>query len=518
MGHRALRCAAALLAGLIVVWMLASGTSAQTPCTFTAQPYPACQQQTMTAQAGGQQILPTATFTLTPTAAPGAQQTAATPVPANATTIVNGRGRVANIQPGSFAVIWTTDADMTGYVTFGSSASLGLTAYDTRGQAFSGSTHYVDVTGLAAGVTYYFDVVSGGQVDSNAGQHYQIKTASVTTTAAQPNFVRGKVLNPGGASPAGGALVWGDVKDANGQGSPGTSQLVAALAQADGGYQLSLNPRVQDLSAYFAYSNSGDQVELFARGSQGEAAQTVDTAVTQSGGTGPQEINLVLQPVSQPTPTFTPIAVTPTPTPAPAAATPTVTPAVPATPQAPPFPTPTPKPSVQLPVQLPALKNMLLAQIGFAPATPTEVPVAFAQAQVAATPPAGPPPTPTPVTVYPVQPGVPLAGQGAAPPTAGAPAGARPAVPPAQAPPAAPALGTPFNRSGSTPFSPGQIGGPTPRPIAAVPTPTAAVAFGGLAAMPPQVSLLFYGGLILALLGAGIGIYSVLTGPGWRPR
>jgi hypothetical protein len=30
--------------------------------------------------------------------------------------------------------------------------------------------------------------------------------------------------------------------------------------------------------------------------------------------------------------------------------------------------------------------------------------------------------------------------------------------------------------------------------------------------------VLFYGGVILALLGAAIGIYSVLSGPGWRPR
>jgi hypothetical protein len=36
--------------------------------------------------------------------------------------------------------------------------------------------------------------------------------------------------------------------------------------------------------------------------------------------------------------------------------------------------------------------------------------------------------------------------------------------------------------------------------------------------MPAQVSVLFYGGVILALVGAGIGIYSVLSGPGWRPR
>ena len=52
------------------------------------------------------------------------------------------------------------------------------------------STHYVDVTGLQAGVNYFFDVVSGGVVDNNAGQHYQIKTAAVTNSTPQANFVR----------------------------------------------------------------------------------------------------------------------------------------------------------------------------------------------------------------------------------------------------------------------------------------------------------------------------------------
>jgi uncharacterized membrane protein YczE len=36
--------------------------------------------------------------------------------------------------------------------------------------------------------------------------------------------------------------------------------------------------------------------------------------------------------------------------------------------------------------------------------------------------------------------------------------------------------------------------------------------------MPAPVSALFYGGIGLVLLGAGVAIYSLLNGSGWRPR
>jgi len=52
--------------------------------------------------------------------------------------------------------------------------------------------------------------------------------------------------------------------------------------------------------------------------------------------------------------------------------------------------------------------------------------------------------------------------------------------------------------------------------LRAVPVPTPLPS--GLTTMPAPVSLLFYGGLALVALGAGVAAYSLLNGPDWRPR
>ena len=53
----------------------------------------------------------------------------------------------------------------------------GSTAADARGGAAASQTHYVDLTGLQPGTSYFFDVQTGGVVDANQGQHYQVNNA-----------------------------------------------------------------------------------------------------------------------------------------------------------------------------------------------------------------------------------------------------------------------------------------------------------------------------------------------------
>jgi len=498
---------------------------ASATATFTNTPVP------------GASATPTSTATIT-----GQAQTAATATQTpgaaqpNAQVILGGRGRVVNVTQTGFTVLWWTDTEMTGQINYGGSSSLGAQAYDARGQAFSGATHYVDVTGLQPATNYFFDVVSGGTADTNAGQHYQMKTAPVTSGTPPPNTAQGTVLNPGGVSQAGGALVWGDVKDNNGQGSSGTSMLVGALAGGDGRFQVNLSPRVADQSAYFQYSNSGDQVELTAHAPAGEGSITFDTAQTYNGGTSPQDQRIVLQPpTATPAATATPapgttVAPSPTPTvPPPAAAGPPSNPTPPPPPAATPppavvFPTATPAPAVQLPVQLPPLRDMLFAQLGVS--TPTAVALAQAAPAYPAAPPAVPAqqaaptqqppppaiPTPTLAAQAAQPPGQPVQPPGYSPTTAGAP-GVAPA--PAAQPPAAPAVGTPFRR----PAAPSGIAPVGATPVApSAPTPTPAGALTSLSTLPAPVSVLFYGGLLLVVLGVGIGVYSLLSGPSWRPR
>ena len=106
---------------------------------------------------------------------------------------------------------------------------------------------------------------------------------------------------------------------------------------------------------------------------------------------------------------------------------------------------------------------------------------------------------------------------GQPPPIGGAlpgPAGALPPATTAGGAAIAPRPGAP--NPIATPF-----GQPGPAPLAtALPTVVAlpSPAPTGLASMPPAVSLLFYGGMLLVLAGCGIAVYSLLNGPDWRPR
>jgi hypothetical protein len=253
---------------------------------------------------------------------------ALTAAPPGSAVILAGRGRVANVRATSFTVLWTTDAETTGRVLYGPAAVLGSTAADVRGGAVPSQTHYVDVTGLQPSTTYFFDVQSGGAVDSNVGQHYQIRTGPELGPPPSSNAVVGSVLNPGGGSPAGGALVWATVRDGNGDGTGGAAQLLATLAGPDGRFRLGLQPRVPDLSAYFVYQNRGDLLDLVGTAATGEVSGTIGTEITADGGTAPAEVRMILSRVA-------------------AAAT-----AAPPPPAAVPSPTPTPSPLAQATVQI----------------------------------------------------------------------------------------------------------------------------------------------------------------------
>jgi hypothetical protein len=131
------------------------------------------------------------------------------------------------------------------------------------------------------------------------------------------------------------------VRDGNGQGTTGASQLLATLAGPDGRFRLGLQPRVPDLSAYFVYQNARDLIDLFSKAASGEVSGTVDTQVTQDGGTTPAEVRMVLYSASPP---GTPPPPTPTRAGPPCGSTPTATIVDPAATPTPVFPGREPQP------------------------------------------------------------------------------------------------------------------------------------------------------------------------------
>jgi len=201
----------------------------------------------------------------------------------------------------TFTVSWVTDQAATGEVHYGTdSVNLNHIVSDDRGAATSDDIHYVTLLGLLPDTLYYFDVVSVGTTNDNGGAHYGIRGASarqdrvlhtVTTgrTLDSPppsDTIYGQVLEEDGVSnsfgltPAEGAVVYVDLLDDDGSGSPGQAAALSSLADSDGYWHVGLgSARTADLGNYFSYSASGDRVQLTAQGAgDGTASKTVDTA------------------------------------------------------------------------------------------------------------------------------------------------------------------------------------------------------------------------------------------------
>ncbi|MGB0387107.1 MAG: CARDB domain-containing protein [Ardenticatenaceae bacterium] len=187
--------------------------------------------------------------------------------------------RVSNVRDSSLSVSWTTDQPMTGTIRYGTdSSNLNLTAHDDRGADTSDDTHYVTISGLAVTTTYYIDVVSGSTTDNNGGAHYSATTGPILAVPSS-DTVYGKVFKADGSTAAEGTIVYLTLQDNNGSGTSGQGALLSSLVK-DGFWSVNLgNTRISDLSGYFSYSASGDQLVIEAEGAgDGTDTLTVDTA------------------------------------------------------------------------------------------------------------------------------------------------------------------------------------------------------------------------------------------------
>ncbi|MEW6607269.1 MAG: fibronectin type III domain-containing protein, partial [bacterium] len=188
--------------------------------------------------------------------------------------------RITNQTDAQFTVSWVTSQSTTGYIKYGTNiADLNKIGDDDRGQSFSGQTHYVTVKGLEPEKIYYFDVVSGGVVDNNSGNHY-ISQTGPSVLASGSDLVYGQVFKQGGAVLAKNSIVYLELKDNDGQDSPLTSAIASALVQ-DNGYWMAdlVNFRTLNLSAPFEYSPMDDLVCIFVQGAnEGIGSEIVMTA------------------------------------------------------------------------------------------------------------------------------------------------------------------------------------------------------------------------------------------------
>jgi|GEM_PF-6775701 len=104
---------------------------------------------------------------------------------------------------GSVVISWITDIDSPGEVHYSSSRD--LSDSKLARDSVIGKVHWVELSGLQPGTTYYYEVQSGASVDNNAGSYY-LYTAPKVSPPLDNVFIGGRLVKPD-QSPLAGALV-----------------------------------------------------------------------------------------------------------------------------------------------------------------------------------------------------------------------------------------------------------------------------------------------------------------------
>lgn len=187
----------------------------------------------------------------------------------------------SNIAKDRFVISWATENAVRVQINYGTTPTLDNTVYDVRGETSEGTTHYVLVTGLAAATTYYYDIVCGGIVYDNGGVHYTITTGPILSAAADSDIAYGQAFLADGVTPAKDSIVYVKMRDNNGAGTSGESQLFSCLVDSNGYWYVDLkNIKTTSLNAYFEYSD-GDSLVITAKGTNGgSTTSVVDTAAS----------------------------------------------------------------------------------------------------------------------------------------------------------------------------------------------------------------------------------------------
>ena len=181
--------------------------------------------------------------------------------------------KISNRGSTGFTVSWDSDVPVTGFLKYSDNpTNLTLPAGDQRDQ-IAGSTnqyttHYVDVTGLSADKTYYFEIGSGSQAYNDSGKPYQIRTAP-SAAAPTEDVVSGKIVTAGGAGSSG-AIVYVEITGA---------ETLSSLTKTDGSWRLALSNARNINGDYVAYDKAAETVTIFVQaGTAGTATAITNTA------------------------------------------------------------------------------------------------------------------------------------------------------------------------------------------------------------------------------------------------
>ena len=185
--------------------------------------------------------------------------------------------KISNRSSNGFTVSWTSDVTVTGYLKYKDDpTNLSSGAGDQRDQ-ISGTvdqytTHYVDVTGLSADKTYYFEIGSGSQTYNDGGKPYQIRTAPAAAAPAE-DVISGKIVTATGTGVSG-AIVYAEITGA---------ETLSALTKTDGTWRIALSNARNKNGDYVAYDKQKETVTIFVQAATAGTA----TAITNTANANP---------------------------------------------------------------------------------------------------------------------------------------------------------------------------------------------------------------------------------------
>lgn len=194
-------------------------------------------------------------------------------------TISPKQVKITNLSDNSFTVSWITEEATSGFVKYGTTSQIELTAIDDRdqetGKTGNYTTHYVNLKNLSPQTTYYFKIGSGKSLHDNNGNLYEVITASkIVSSPSASDPANGIVIKPD-ESPAEGTIVYLTIANV----TP-----LSALTKSTGTWLIPLNnARSSNLSTYASYDAEASIEEIFVQGGSLSTA----TAITMTKNDNP---------------------------------------------------------------------------------------------------------------------------------------------------------------------------------------------------------------------------------------
>lgn len=151
--------------------------------------------------------------------------------------------KITDVTDKSFVISWVTDKPTSGFISYGTSESLGIAVQQKGSQA--SNVHYSIVENLKPNTLYYFKIGSGKTTYTNNGKLYQQKTAPTLSSPPQTDVIFGTIKTQMG-TPAQNVVVYATL--------PGATML-SALTNEEGKWNIPLSTaRNASFTSYIPYN------------------------------------------------------------------------------------------------------------------------------------------------------------------------------------------------------------------------------------------------------------------------